>query len=161
MTNSPDSLPTLNTQETISKSRFTDDEVAKSSAFFARIVTIYGRSRAKTLWGDSNEQLQLMRREWAKTIGALTLDELETIFERLKQRLAEGDEDYKWPDVPRMLALLKREKREPAHELFLPALPEPPELREKRRKRGRVATRTIKKVLSGKACFLEDKPNGN
>jgi hypothetical protein len=149
----------LNTPERTSNApQFTDEQIDKASAFFARIVTVYGRSRAKTLWGNSEEQLQIMRREWAKTIGGLSLDQLETIFDRLKEKLAASDKDYQWPDIPRMLGLLKDGKRSSAHHIFQAELPEPEWRREQRRTVGRIASATATAVLCNRACFIEDRP---
>lgn len=157
-----DSSQTLSTQETTSspaQSPYTQEQIDKTVAFFARIVTVYGRGRAKTLWGGSDKQLQLMRREWAPAIGQLTVDEVELIFDRLKWRLAKGDEDYQWPDITKMMLLIAKKKTVAAHEVFQPGLPEPEWRKEQRRELGRLAAKTCKAVLSGSACFLEDKPN--
>jgi hypothetical protein len=155
------SSPTLNTQgRTSNAPRFTPEQISKTSAFFARIVTVYGRGRAKTLWGNSDEQFQIMRREWAKTIGGLSVDQLENIFDRLKEKLAAGDDNYHWPDIARMLALLNDGKRSAAHRVFRPGLPEPAWRREQRREVGRIASQTAMAVLRNRACFIEDRPEG-
>jgi hypothetical protein len=153
------SSPTLITPgRTSNAPRFTPEQIDKTSAFFARIVTIYGRSRAKTLWGNSDEQFQIMRREWAKTIGGLSMDQLESIFDRLKEKLAAGDKDYHWPDIARMLALLNEGKTKAAHRVFPPGLPEPAWRKEQRRVVGKIASQTAIAVVRGGACFIEDKP---
>jgi hypothetical protein len=139
--------------------RFTPEQIDKTSAFFARIVTIYGRSRAKTLWGNSDEQFQIMRREWAKTIGGLSLDQIESVFDRLKTKLVVGDQDYHWPDIARMLALLNDGKTKAASRLFPPSLPEPAWRAAQRRLVGRIASQTAVAVLRGGACFVEDRPS--
>lgn len=163
MTRSQGSLQTFNTQETTSRpSPFTNEEMDKAIAFFARIVTVYGKSRASALWGKSDNQFRLMRREWTKVIGRLSAEEVEKIFNRLKDRLADGDKDYEWPDITQMLALAsdKRGVRAPAHRLFEPAgLPEPEWRKEQRLELGRLASKTCMAVLNGKASFLEDKPS--
>jgi hypothetical protein len=157
--NSQSSLRTLSTQgRTSDESPFTPEQIDKTIAFFARIVTVYGRSRAKTLWGDSDEQLQIMRREWAKIIGSLTVDQMESIFTRLKDRLSEGDDDYKWPEIPRMLSLLKADKPSAAHKVFPRGLPEPEWRKEQRRTVGKIASQTAMAVMRGGACFIEDRP---
>jgi hypothetical protein len=149
----------LSTQgRTFNELRFTPEQIDKTSAFFARIVTVYGRGRAKTLWGSSDEQFQIMRREWAKTIGGLSIDQLETIFDRLKEKLAAGDTNYHWPDIARMLALLNDGKRSAAHRVFQPGLPEPEWRKEQRREVGRIASQTAMAVLRNRACFIEDRP---
>lgn len=100
-----------------------------------------------------------MRREWAPAIGALTQDQVEVIFDRLKWRLAKGDEDYHWPDITKMLDLVAKKKTNPAHKVFPKSLPEPEWRKEQRRELGRLAAKTCKAVLGGSACFLEDKPS--
>ena len=50
VTNSPGSSPILNTQGSISNApKFTREELDKTNAFFARIVTIYGGSQQMQL----------------------------------------------------------------------------------------------------------------
>ncbi len=159
MTNSPGSSPTLNTQGRISNApKFTREELDKTNAFFARIVTIYGQARASTLWGKSSEQLKVMRREWASTISKLSFDDMETLFGKLKARLAAGDPDYKWPEIPKMLALLNEQKVKAAYQVFKPGLPEPAWRKAQRRVVGRIASQTALAVLRGGACFIEDRP---
>jgi len=99
-----------------------------------------------------------MRREWAKTIGGLSMDQLESIFDRLKEKLAAGDKDYHWPDIARMLALLNEGKTKAAHRVFPPGLPEPAWRKEQRRVVGKIASQTAIAVVRGGACFIEDKP---
>ncbi|SOB76162.1 hypothetical protein SAMN04488490_1839 [Marinobacter sp. LV10R510-11A] len=149
----------MNTQGTISNApKFTREQLDKTNAFFARIVTIYGQGRAKTLWGNSSEQLKVMRREWASTISKLSLDDMEALFGKLKKRLAAGDPDYKWPEIPRMLALLNEQKRKAAYQVFQPGQPEPAWRSAQRRVVGRIASQTAIAVLHGGACFIEDRP---
>jgi len=126
--------------------------------FFARIQTIYGKGRCKTLF-ENNEELRMMRREWAKTLGEFTMDQLETIMVRLKDRLAAGDEAFRFPDVARILALVHDQKRPQAHEVFRVGLPEPEWRRKQRYECGRLASKTCMAVLNGKACFVEDRPD--
>lgn len=128
--------------------------------FFARLVTIYGKSKTKTIWGDSEEQFRTTRREWAKDIGALSLDELETIFDKLKRRLARDDRRFAWPDIPKILALATEPEAHAAHVLRAPALPEPGWRKEQRQKVGLIAAQTAREVLAGRACFIEDRPAG-
>lgn len=161
------SLQTSNTQKTISslaqqapaEGAFTDDEIHKTSVFFARLATIYGESKTKTLWGEDEDRLVLMRREWAHKIGEYSFDQLEDIFSRLKERLALGDPDFKWPDVPRILNLINEGKVRSLHTHFPVGLPEPEWRKKQRYECGLIASKTCRAVLNGKACFLEDKPS--
>lgn len=126
--------------------------------FFSRIQTIYGKGRCKTLFEDDAE-LAIMRREWAKTLGQFAMEQLETIMTRLKGKLAEGDPDYRFPDIARILALTNEPKRDPSHKTFPRGLPEPEWRKQERLERGRIASKTCMAVMSGSACFLEDKPS--
>lgn len=148
----------LSTQSTTSE-KFTRDEKAKAALFFARIQTIYGVGRCGTLWGDEDE-LKLMRREWAKALGGFAIEQLEEIFTLLKLRLACGDPEFRFPDIARILGLLNEPKRDPAHTVFRKGLPEPEWRKKQRIECGRLASKTCLAVLKGAACFVEDKPDG-
>lgn len=100
-----------------------------------------------------------MRREWAGTISKLSLEQMEALFGKLKERLSAGDPDYKWPEIPRMLALLNEQKVKAANQVFKPGLPEPAWRKAQRRIVGRIASQTAIAVLRGGACFLEDRPS--
>lgn len=126
--------------------------------FFGRIQTIYGKGRCGTLFKTA-EELKVMRQEWAKTLGQFQAEQLEAIFARLKQRLAEGDEAFVFPDVARILALAAAKKSEPAHRQFPRALPEPDWRKQQRLEIGRLASKTCVAVMDGRACFVEDKPH--
>ena len=99
-----------------------------------------------------------MRREWATTIGGLSLDQIESVFDRLKTKLVISDQDYHWPDIARMLALLNEGKRKSSSRVFPPSLPEPAWRQEQRRVIGKIASKTAIAVLAGRACFIEEKP---
>lgn len=127
--------------------------------FFSRIQTIYGKGRCRTLF-ENDDELKIMRREWAKTLGQFAMEQLEQIMTRLKQKLAEGDPDYRFPDIARILALATEPQRDPAHKVFPIGLPEPEWRKKQRIECGRLASKTCLAVLNGTACFVEDKPNG-
>ena len=93
------------TSEASTTSGFSLEHAERSVTFFARLITIYGTGRAKTLWGSSDEQLKLMRREWASQIGKYSHDQIEEILFLLKERISAGDPDFKFPDVAKILAL--------------------------------------------------------
>jgi hypothetical protein len=126
--------------------------------FFARLVTIYGRSKTKTIWGDSEQQLRVTRREWAKTIGQFSVDQLETMLDKLKQRLSQNDERYAWPDIPKVLGLVNESEVKAAHKVLPRGLPEPEWRKEQRQAIGKIASQTALAVVAGKACFIEDRP---
>jgi len=147
----------LSTQSTTSE-RFSRDEKAKAALFFARIQTIYGVGRCGTLWEDE-EELKLMRREWAKALGEFELEQLEEIFTLLKLRLACGDPNFRFPDVARILGLLHEHKVPAAQKTFPVGLPEPEWRKAQRLAAGRLASQTCVAVMDDRACFLEDRPN--
>ncbi|WP_428398255.1 hypothetical protein [Marinobacter salarius] len=128
--------------------------------FFARLVTIYGRSKTKTIWGSSEDQLRVTRREWAKTIGEFSVEQLESMLDKLKQRLSRNDERYEWPDIPKILGLVNESDTKAAHKVLPRGLPEPEWRKEQRRTVGKIASQTALAVVAGTACFIEDRPGG-
>lgn len=136
---------------------FSTEEKAKTVMFFARIQTAYGAGRFRTI-ARSEEELRLIRREWAKEIGLYSIDQLNRAIDRLKQRLIAGDQEYRYPDVAKILALASEPETHPSHRLFPKTLPEPEWKRAERRKAGRIVAETCLAVLNGKACFIDDKP---
>lgn len=126
--------------------------------FFARIQTIYGKGRCKTLF-DSEEELKIMRREWAKTLGLFAMEQLETVMTRLKGKMASGHPDYRFPDIPRILALANEGEVYSAHKAFPVGLPEPDWRKQERIECGRIASKTCMAVMTNSACFIEEKPN--
>ena len=159
MPSSQGNKPTSSTPwSTSTDNRFTEHEKSMAVMFFGRIQTIYGKGRCKSLFRTSDE-LRVMRQEWAKTLGQFDAITLERIFGRLKQKLAEGDEAFRFPDVAQILALAVDHKRDPAHRIMKPGLPEPEWRRKQRYECGLLASKTCTAVLSGKACFLEEKPS--
>ena len=70
-------------------------------------------------------------------------------MERTKNRLVEGDTDFYWPDVGRILGLGKS-SRCAAHSVLQPALPEGDSLKQDRRVKGRKAMAVIWSVLGGR-----------
>lgn len=126
--------------------------------FFSRLTTIYGRGKVKSLWGDSEDQLKVMRKEWAKTIGKYGFGDLEIIFDRLRQKLADGNPEYIWPDIPKVLRLARTNAHHASHKVLPRGLPEPEAVKQKRMARGKLAAQTARAVIAGSACFLEDKP---
>jgi len=146
---SRDSKQICATPSTTSESRFTEDEMAKATMFFARIQTIYGKGRCKTLFSNA-EELRMMRREWAKTLGEFSMEQLEKIMARLKQMLADGDERFRFPDVAQILALANDKKRDPAHKPFPKGLPEPEWRTKQKREFGRKAIKGCLAELNGR-----------
>ncbi|WP_339624361.1 hypothetical protein [uncultured Marinobacter sp.] len=126
--------------------RFTQEQKAKTVLFFNRLQLIYGR-RFGVQWPDE-KTLRLARREWAGEIDALSVEQLETALARAKRRLIEGDADFYWPDVGRILGLA-RERRSAAHRVLPPALPEGECVRRARQQAARRGMARVWQVLGG------------
>lgn len=114
--------------------------------FFSRLQLIYGH-RFTVQWPDE-KTIKLARREWAHEIDALTVDELEKALRRAKAKLIEGDGDFYWPDVGRILGLA-RENRTEAHKAFPPALPAGEAVVSARRKMARKGMAKAWQALGG------------
>lgn len=114
--------------------------------FFSRLQLIYG-ARFATQWPDERT-VQLARREWAGQIDQLSWPELETALERAKHRLVDGDGDFYWPDVGRILGLA-RDVRCAAHRVFQRALPEGQGLKRARQAAGRQGMAQVWSVMGG------------
>ncbi|MGP4843339.1 hypothetical protein ACTXGQ_04335 [Marinobacter sp. 1Y8] len=139
---------------------FTEEQKQKTTIFFSRIRTIYGRGKTSSLWGASDDQLKVMRKEWAREIDRFTFQEIDIIFERLRGRVAKQDPDFEWPDIPKIMGLARTNCKPKAHQLLPKGLPEPEDVKRRRLERGKLAAQTARAVISGSACFIEDKPGG-
>ena len=114
--------------------------------FFNRLQLIYGH-RFTVQWPDE-KTIKLARREWAHEVDALSVDELEKALQRAKAKLIEGDGDFYWPDVGRILGLAK-EHRAAAHKGFQPALPAGEAVVSARRKMARKGMAKAWQALGG------------
>ena len=114
--------------------------------FFNRLQLIYGH-RFTVQWPDE-KTIKLARREWAHEVAALSVDELEKALQRAKAKLIEGDGDFYWPDVGRILGLAK-EHRAAAHKAFQPALPAGEAVVSARRKMARKGMAKAWQALGG------------
>jgi len=114
--------------------------------FFNRLQLIYGH-RFTVQWPDE-KTIKLARREWAHEVDALSVDELEKALQRAKAKLIEGDGDFYWPDVGRILGLAK-EHRAAAHKAFQPALPAGEAVVSARRKMARKGMAKAWQALGG------------
>lgn len=142
---SRDSSQTPTTQSTTGD-RFTREQKAKAVLFFSRLQLIYGH-RFTVQWPDE-KTIKLARREWAHEIDTLTVDEIEKALQRAKAKLIEGDGDFYWPDVGRILGLA-REHRAAAHKAFQPALPAGEAVVSARRKMARKGLAKARRALGG------------
>ena len=98
-------------------------------------------------WPDE-KTIRLARREWAGEVDALSWEQLETALSRAKVKLIEGDGDFYWPDVGRILGLA-RDRKSAAHRAFQPALPEGDTVKQSRRKAARKGMARVWSILGG------------
>lgn len=115
--------------------------------FFSRLQLIYGH-RFTVQWPDENT-VKLARREWAGRIDQLSWEQLEQALDRAKGRLLDGDREFYWPDVGRILAL-GLERRAAAHRVFRPGLPEPDSVKQARREQGRRNMARVWELMGGR-----------
>ncbi len=73
--------------------------------FFMRLQTNYG-SKFWTQFSDEKTVL-LTKREWANQIISHTREELHTAIELSKEQRQNGNADFEWPDIAKILGLLK------------------------------------------------------
>lgn len=126
--------------------RFSQEQRRKTVLFFNRLRLIYGH-RFTLQWSDE-KTLRLARREWAGEVDALSWEQLEMALGRAKEKLIEGDEDFYWPDVGRILGLAKT-RHPAAHRRFRRSLPEGEAVKQNRRKAGRKGMARLKALLGG------------
>lgn len=143
---SGDSSPTRSTHSTTGEDRFTPEQKRKAVFFFGRLQLIYG-SRFVSQWPDERT-VQLARREWAGQIDALSWPQLGKALERAKGRLIDGDSDFYWPDVGRILGL-GRDAHCAAHRVFQRALPEGDCLKQARWTAGQKGLSRVWAVMRG------------
>ena len=134
------------TTQSTTGDRFTQEQKAKAVLFFSRLQLIYGH-RFTVQWPDE-KTIKLARREWAHEIDTLTVDEIEKALQRAKAKLIEGDGDFYWPDVGRILGLA-RDNRAAGHKPFQPALPAGEAVVNARRKMARKGLAKARQALGG------------
>ncbi|NWO05806.1 MAG: hypothetical protein HLX50_08965 [Alteromonadaceae bacterium] len=116
-------------------------------AFFSRLQLIYGH-RFTVQWPDE-VTMRRARREWAVEIDRLTWEQLQKALDATKAKLTEGDPDYYWPDVGRILAL-GLDNRSPAHKPFKPGLPVTEEVKAARKAAGQRHMGKIWQMMGGR-----------
>ena len=75
--------------------------------FFLRLETNYG-TKYWTQFSDE-KTVQLTKREWARNILRYSREELHTAIEQAKQQRELGNPDFDWPDIAKILGLLKNQ----------------------------------------------------
>lgn len=142
---SSDNSP-IQTTHSSTGDRFSEEQKRKTVLFFNRLQLIYGH-RFTVQWPDE-KTIRLARREWAGEVDALSWEQLETALSRAKGKLIEGDGDFYWPDVGRILGLA-RDRKSAAHQTFQPALPEGDTVKQSRRKAARKGMARVWSILGG------------
>jgi hypothetical protein len=98
-------------------SSLTEWELKQVNAFFALIRSAYPR-QFDTEFGDV-QVLNHAKRFWMRDILDLTQEQMDKGFKDLRKRRVQGDEDFKWPDIGRVIGLCRNAaKRDPAHKPF-------------------------------------------
>jgi len=144
---SADSSQTPSTHSTTGEDQFTKEQKAKTVMFFGRLQLIYGH-RFAVQWPDE-VTVRRARREWAMEIDRLTWEQLQKALNAAKAKLMDGDPDYYWPDVGRILAL-GLENRSPAHKPFKPGLPVTEDVKAARKVAGQRHMGKIWQMMGGR-----------
>lgn len=76
---------------------FSEAERDATAYFFLRLKNIYG-GKYLAAYPDE-ESVRLAKREWAKQIGQYSREDIDRMFDMVKQQQAKGDEEYQWPNI--------------------------------------------------------------
>ena len=138
---------TLQTRQNSSETPrgFSDVEIQASKYFFARLRTIWGAGKFNQQW-PTEEDMRLARREYAKEIGRHTKDEIDAALEHAKKQKANGDPEFEWPDISRILSGAKRYACA-AHRVYIPPPPESEEKKQARLLRAERGITELKRIL--------------
>jgi len=125
--------------------------------FFLRLETSYGQ-KFWTQFSDEKTVL-LTKREFAGRITKHSREDLHTAIELMKERRENGDKDFEWPDIPKILGLLSNrispsghnssaylsfdDPRHPSYEVYRPRL-ESDEIKSKRKEKAKSALSGLK-----------------
>jgi len=73
--------------------------------FFLRLETSYGRK----FWTEFSDEktVALTKREWANRISTYSKQDLNEAIELAKDERERGNEEFEWPDIAKILGLLK------------------------------------------------------
>lgn len=139
------SLPTRNTPSRTGDD-VSEEQKQRTILFFSRLKLIYGK-RFLVQWPDA-ETLRKARREWAGQVSRYSWAELERALEITKQALVDGDPDFYWPDIGRILGVARARTRA-AHRVFQRALPEGEGVKRARLEAGRQGMAQIRQLMGG------------
>jgi hypothetical protein len=72
--------------------------------FYLRLETTYGQK----FWTQFSDEktVSLSKREWAVNILKHSREDLHDAIEQVKSLREQGNEDYEWPEIPKILGLL-------------------------------------------------------
>jgi len=118
---------------------FSDVEQQATRYFFARLRTIWGAGKFNQQW-PTEKDLQLSRREYAREIGRYSKEEIDLALDNAKKQKANGNSDYDWPDINKILSGCNRNLNA-SHKAFLPP---PKETKEERQERIEYSKQKIK-----------------
>ncbi|WP_169828918.1 hypothetical protein [Marinobacterium jannaschii] len=117
----------------------------KVDQFYSKLRAVYGKAKYDSQFADA-EDLKRSKRNWANEINKLTATQYNLGFKELKKLLQNGDPDYQWPDIGKVIGLCTRAERlKAAHKIFTP-LPKP-EKTDEQRQRGNEHLEALKRGL--------------
>ena len=99
-------LPRL--QTTTKPQTFSDTEKDSVGYFFLRLANIYGATKMQTQWPD-DESLKLAKREYGKSIGQYSREDLNEAFELTKRERQIGNDRFDWPNIDAIIGLISNE----------------------------------------------------
>lgn len=102
--------PTTTTGQLTSEQR---DSVAY---FFLRMANVYG-SKYHQQW-PNEEAIKLAKREWAEQIGKFSRGQIDAMFANAKAMLIAGDDEWRWPEIGRILSGVVETWERRAHRPF-------------------------------------------
>jgi len=102
---------------------FSTHERDVTGYFFLRLSNIYPQ-QYQTAYPDK-EAVNYAKKEYAKTIGQFSREQINEAFEQCKLLKRNNHKDFKWPDVDAVLGLITKRWEEKCHKSFEPlALPD-------------------------------------
>ena len=141
--------------------QLTTGEKALVNWFFLRLETNYGQ-KFWTQFSDEKTVL-LTKREWARNIIKYSRDDLHEAIEIAKREREQGNQDFEWPDIPKILGLLTNRispdgtnssaylsLNDPRHPSFQQKRIESDDYRSKRQKAGESELSKMKAMLGMK-----------
>lgn len=123
----------------------TEQKRLKVDQFYAKLRSVYGKAKYDSQFANT-EDLNRSKRTWADDINELTSTQYKLGFAELQKKMKNGDQEYQWPDIGKVIGLCTRSERQcAAHKLFLPQKPR--EVTPEQRARGSAALAELKQTL--------------